>query len=172
MSLAVLPFRTIGGGGGEKLFGEGLTEDLVTALSSVPDIQVIAGAADESEDRQDLGRRLNSRYVFEGSIRATPDKLRITAQLTDTRTGFNLWGGRYDRTPTDALALQAEVSAKIVATLSEKFERIRQNQREGAAGSDPLDVAIAALAGIGRIVESAITMPGDLIDRLGGGETP
>jgi adenylate cyclase len=173
MSLAVLPFRTIGGGNGERLFGEGLTEDLVTALSSVPDIRVIArAAADDSEDRQDLGRRLNSRFVFEGRIRATPDKLRITAQLTDTRTGFNLWGGRYDRSPTDVLALQAEVSAKIVATLSEKFDRIREDQRDVAAGSDPIDVVFAALSGIGEVVESAITMPGDLIDRIGGGGKP
>ncbi len=70
------------------------------------------------------------------------------------------------------MALQAEVSAKIVATLSDKFDRIREDQRDVAAGSDPVDVVFATLAGIGQVVESAITMPGDLIDRIGGGGKP
>jgi len=167
MTLAVLPFRTIGGGNGEKVFGEGLTEELVTALSSVLDMRIVTAAA-ASEDRKGIGKRLNSRYVFEGSIGATPKKLRITARLTDTRTGFNLWGGRYDRAPTDTLALQAEVSAKIVATLSDKFERIRRDQREIAVERGPLDITFAAFANLGQVVKQAITMPGDMIDCLSG----
>ena len=108
--------------------------------------------------------------MFEGSVRATAARLRITAQLIDARTGFNLWGGgRYDRAFSDTLALQAEVSAKIVATLAETLTRLQREQEALAAGREPLDYVLAALEPVGRIAELATTLHGELLDWLGGG---
>ena len=106
-SLTVLPFRTIGGGPEQEVFSEGLTEDLITALSSDLGFRVVAGAKPgDGKGAPNNGRPAKTRYVFEGSVRGSK-RLRITAHLIDSRTGFNLWGGRYDRTLTDSLALQA-----------------------------------------------------------------
>jgi hypothetical protein len=70
------------------------------------------------------------------------------------------------------LVLQAELSAKIVSTLSDKLDRIRREQRDRATAAGPVDIAMTAFAGLGQVVEQAITMPGDLIARLIGGTDP
>jgi TolB-like protein len=148
-SLAVLPFTAIGGGDAQKAFGAGLTADLITSLSSKPDIRVLTGGGK-------AGAKSSAQYLFEGSVRGT-DKIRITAQLIDARTGFHLWGGRYDRVLTDPLEQQAEVSAKIVATLNEKLTAMRRAQAESETGSsEGGGVLMTGLAFIGRVAEAAI----------------
>ena len=160
-----MPFRAIGDAAGQRIFSEGLTEDPVTALTGGSDIRVITGNP----------RGGQARYLFEGSVRGGT-KLRITAQLIDTRTGFHLWGGRYDRTlsdpqtgaAADLLAHQSEISAKIVKTLTEKLALIRAQQREQAEGAGVLSILFSGLEMIGRVLEETIDMPGDLYDRLRG----
>lgn len=146
-SLAVLPFTAIGGGAAQKAFGAGLTADLITSLSSKPGIRVFTGGATARA-------KTGAQYLFEGSVRGT-EKIRITAQLIDAKTGFHLWGGRYDRVLTDPLEQQAEVSAKIVATLNEKLTAMRRQQTEGKTGSGN-GVLMTGLALIGRVAEEAI----------------
>ena len=152
-SLAVLPFHALDGTDAQKSFGAGLTEDLITSLTSKPGIRVLAASSG--------GKRPNAQYYFEGSVRGS-GKIRITAQLIDARTGFHLWGGRYDRMFTDPLELQAEVSAKIVATLDEKLAAIRDARQPGAS-EDSSGIMLAGLEFIGRVAEEAIALLGAVI---------
>ena len=169
-SLAVMPFRTIGGGPDHEVFSQGLTEELMAALSTDDGLRVIAGVArpkGEAADPRAQARALNARYVFDGSVRGSA-RLRITAQLIDARTGFLLWGGRYDRAFADALALQAEVSVKIVTTLAEKLDRIRRQQDVAAADRGPFEYMLVALEPVGRVAEEAVALSGDLLTWLEG----
>ena len=152
-SLAVLPFHALDGTDAQKSFGAGLTEDLITSLTSKPGIRVLAASSG--------GKRPNAQYYFEGSVRGS-GKIRITAQLIDARTGFHLWGGRYDRMLTDPLELQAEVSAKIVATLDEKLAAIRDARQPGAS-EDSSGIMLTGLEFIGRVAEEAIALLGAVI---------
>jgi TolB-like protein/class 3 adenylate cyclase/Tfp pilus assembly protein PilF len=121
-SLAILPFANMSGDPEQEYFSDGITEDLTTDLSGVPDLFVIArNSAFVYKGRavsvEDVGRELGVRYVLEGSVRKAGDRVRITAQLIDATTGFHLWSQRYDRELADIFALQSEISEQILATL-------------------------------------------------------
>ncbi len=125
-SLAVLPFVNMSGDPEQEYFSDGLTEDLITDLSKISGVFVIArnsvftykGKAVKVED---VGRELGVRNVLEGSVRKAGDRVRITAQLVDAKTGGHLWAERYDRDLRDIFALQDEVTQKIVAALAVKL---------------------------------------------------
>jgi len=151
-SLAVMPFTAIGGGDTQKAFGAGLTADLITSLSSKPGIRVLTGGGKAGAG---TNAKASAQYLFEGSVRGT-EKIRITDQLIDAKTGFHLWGGRYDRVLSDPLEQQAEVSAKIVATLNEKLTAMRRQQAEGNTGGGGGGVLMTGLAYIGRVAEEAV----------------
>jgi TolB-like protein len=154
-SLAVLPFNAIDGSAVQKSFGAGLTEDLITSLSSRPGIRVLAGSGGSG--------RSKAQYFIEGSVRGS-GKIRITAQLIDAKTGYHLWGGRYDRVLSDPLEQQAEVSAKIVATLDEKLAAISAARRGGE--DEGGGMLLAGLEFIGRVAEEAIALLGTVIGCL------
>jgi len=163
-SLTVNEFRTIGEQASNRGFSEGLTEDLITALSSNPNLRVISGRA-ALEGIQPPSERRQKRYILEGTVRGGVT-IRITAQLVDAETGVHLWGGRYDRLLADPLTQQGEVSAKIVATLSEKFAQMEQDQAE--AGGTIMSGTSAVLELLGRMAEGAVTLPGNVFARLFG----
>jgi TolB-like protein/rhodanese-related sulfurtransferase/Flp pilus assembly protein TadD len=120
--LAVLPFDNIGGVADETYFADGITEDLITDLSRIPGLLVIArnsvwnyrSPVDLRKAASDLG----ARYILEGSVRRGDDALRINAQLIDSRTGTHLWAERYDGSLGDVFALQDQVIARIVSALA------------------------------------------------------
>jgi adenylate cyclase len=121
-SIAVLPFLNMSEDPEQEYFSDGMTEDLITDLSTLSGLFVIArnsvftykGKAVKVED---VGRELGVRYVLEGSVRKADSRVRITAQLVDTTTGHHLWAERYDRDLKDIFALQDEITQKIVTTL-------------------------------------------------------
>jgi len=125
-SIAVLPFTNISGDPEQGYFSDGITEDLITDLSKISGLFVIArnsvftykGRAVKIEE---VGRELGVRYVLEGSVRKANDRVRITAQLVDATTEGHLWAERYDRDLKDIFALQDEVTHKIVAALAVKL---------------------------------------------------
>ena len=122
-SIAVLPFANISGDPEQEYFSDGMTEDLITDLSKISGLFVIARNSVFTYKRkavkvEDVRRELGVRYVLEGSVRKTGDLVRITAQLVDTKTGGHLWAERYDRDLRDIFALQDEVTQKIVAALA------------------------------------------------------
>jgi adenylate cyclase len=122
-SIAVLAFTNMSGDPGQEYFSDGITEDIITALSRFSALFVIARNSSfqykgRSPDIRQVGRELGVRYVLEGSIRRAGDRIRINAQLIDAVTGAHRWGERYDRELKDVFAVQDEVSRTIVAMLA------------------------------------------------------
>ena len=125
-SIAVLPFVNMSGDPKQEFFSDGLTEDLITALSKVPNIFVVARNSTFTYKGkpvrvQQVAEDLGVRYVLEGSIQKAGDRVRITAQLIDAITGRHLWAERYDRDLKDIFALQDEITVKILNALRVKL---------------------------------------------------
>ena len=121
-SIAVLPLDNMSGDPDQDYFADGITEDIITTLSKVPDLFVIARnstftykgtATDVKQVAEDLGVR----YVVEGSVRKSGQRVRITAQLIDAATGHHRWAERYDRDLSDIFALQDEITREIVTAV-------------------------------------------------------
>ena len=125
-SIAVLPFVNISAEPEQEYFTDGITEEIITALSKVPRLFVIARNSTfaykgKSVEVQQVGRELGVRYVLEGSVRKAGDRVRITAQLVDATTGGHLWSERYDRDLKDIFALQDEITIKILTNVRVKL---------------------------------------------------
>ncbi|HEY7687795.1 MAG TPA: BTAD domain-containing putative transcriptional regulator, partial [Dongiaceae bacterium] len=121
-SVAVLPFVNIAGDPEQDYFADGLTEDLITDLSQVSSLFVVARHTVYAYKGQDLSveqaaREMKVRYVLEGSVRQEDRRMRVAVRLVDTGTGDHLWSNRYDRDIDDVFALQDEISKSIVDTL-------------------------------------------------------
>jgi TolB-like protein len=125
-SLAVLPFENMSGEAEQEFFADGIAEDILTTLSKVSDLVVMARNSTfvykgRAVDIRQVGRDLGVRYVLEGSVRKGGNRVRITAQLIDTRSGDHVWAERYDRTLDDIFAVQDEITREIVVALSVKL---------------------------------------------------
>ena len=121
-SIAVLPFVNMSGDPEQEYFSDGITEDIITDLSKVGGLLVIARNSSftykgKTVDIRVVGRDLGVRSVLEGSIRRAGNRVRITAQLIDASNGGHLWAERYDRDLTDIFAVQDEVTRQIVGAL-------------------------------------------------------
>jgi adenylate cyclase len=142
-SIAVLPFANMSGDPEQEFFADGMTEDLITDLSKVSGMFVIARNSSfsykgRSVKVQEIGRDLGVRFVLEGSIRKAGNRVRITAQLIDAGNGGHLWAERFDRDLTDIFAMQDEVVEKIVGALAVRLtqgeeERLRRRGTENVA---------------------------------------
>ena len=122
LSIAVLPFVNMTGDREQDYFSDGITEDIMTELSRFAVLQVIARHSSfalkgEKADVQSLGHRLGAQYVAEGSVRRAGNRVRITAQLSETESGTQIWAERFDRELEDIFALQDEVTRAIVGVL-------------------------------------------------------
>ncbi len=121
-SLAVLPFTNMSGDPENEFFADGITEEILIALSAVPDLHVAGRASSfsfkgKALDVQSVGQRLRVRTVLEGSVRRAGTRVRIAAQLSDATDGFQLWSERYDRDIADVFAVQEEIAAAIAGKL-------------------------------------------------------
>lgn len=121
-SIAVLLFRTVGGGAESEYFSEGMTEDVIAALSAVPGLRVAARTSSfsfrgKSDDVRKIGSDLGVATVLDGSVRTAGQRLRVTAQLIDVASGYNLWSERWDRDLADVFAVQDELARAIANTL-------------------------------------------------------
>ena len=127
-SIAVLPFQNMSGDPEQEYFSDGMTEDLITDLSKVSGLFVIARNSSfaykgRSVKVQEIGRDLGVRFVLEGSVRKAGNRVRITAQLIDASNGGHLWAERFDRDLTDIFSTQDEVVEKIVGMLAVTLTR-------------------------------------------------
>jgi len=125
-SIAVLPFNNMSGDPEQEYFSDGITEEIITALSKVPQLFVIARNSTftykgKSVNVQQVSRELGVQYVLEGSVRKAGDRVRITAQIVDATTGGHLWSERYDRDLKDIFALQDEITMKILTAVRVKL---------------------------------------------------
>jgi TolB-like protein/DNA-binding winged helix-turn-helix (wHTH) protein/Tfp pilus assembly protein PilF len=132
-SVVVLPFANLSGDPEQDYFADGLTEDITTALSLWHSFPVIArGSAfaykGQSPDLRKVGKDLGARYVVEGSVRKSGNRVRITAQLIDTESGHQVWAGRYDRELTDIFALQDEITERIAAIVEPAIASSERNR--------------------------------------------
>jgi adenylate cyclase len=136
-SIAVLPFANISGATEQDYFADGLTEDLITALTKFRWFFVIArNSSFAYKDRpatvQQVGRELGVRYVLEGSTRKAGDRVRVTAQLVEAETGRHVWAERYDRDLADLFALQDEIAERVAGAIEPemlKTETLRARRK-------------------------------------------
>ncbi len=136
-SIAVLPFTNMSGDPEQEYFSDGMTEDLITDLSQVSGLFVIARNSvftykGRPVDVARVAAELGVRYVLEGSVRKADGRVRINAQLIDAATGGHIWAERFDREVEDVFALQDEVTAKIVSALK---VRLTDRERRSLAGT-------------------------------------
>jgi adenylate cyclase len=137
-AIAVLPFDNLSGDPEQEYFADGIAEDLITRLSSSRFFPVIARNSSftykgQAVDVQQVGRDLGARYVVEGSVRKSGDRVRISAQLIDAATGAHLWAETYDRQLRDIFAVQDEITQAIVGSLGPAVfhaERARAVRKE------------------------------------------
>ena len=121
-SIAVLPFVNMSDDPEQEYFSDGITEEIITGLSKVPHLIVIARNSSFTYKRkpvkvQQVGRELGVRYVLEGSVRRAADRVRITVQLVDATTGHHLWAERYDRFLKDIFAIQDEITVNVMRAM-------------------------------------------------------
>jgi TolB-like protein/Flp pilus assembly protein TadD len=125
-SIAVLPFTNMSGDPKQEFLSDGITESIITALSNVPRLFVIARNSTftykgKSVKVKQVSEDLGVRYVLEGSVQRSGDRIRINAQMVDALTGHHLWAEKYDRDLKDFFALQDEITMKIVTGLRVKL---------------------------------------------------
>ncbi len=132
-SIAVLPFTNISGDAEQEYFADGMTDDLITDLSKVGGLFVIASNSmftykGRAVTVQQVAEELGIRYVLEGSVRRAGSQVRINAQLIDAATGGHLWAERYDGKMDDVFALQDRITTKIVSALAVQLRPGKENQ--------------------------------------------
>ena len=142
-SIAVLPFANMSGDPDQEFFADGLTEDIITALSRFREFLVISRNSTfvykgKAVNVQEVSKALDVHYVVEGSVRKVGNRVRITVQLIDAPRDRHIWAERYDRELQDIFAIQDEVTSSIVATLSGRveaaaYQQIKRNPTENMA---------------------------------------
>jgi adenylate cyclase len=125
-SMAVLAFDNMSGDPKQEYFSDGITEEIISGLSKIPELFVIARNSSfafkgKPVRVKEVGRQLGVRYVLEGSVRKEEGRVRITCQLIDAQTGGHVWSDRYDRDLKDVLALQDEITTKVMVALRVKL---------------------------------------------------
>jgi adenylate cyclase len=171
-SIAVLPFVNMSGDAEQEYFADGISEDIITGLSRLHWLFVIARNSTfaykgEAIDVRKLARELGVRYVLEGSVRRAGNRIRITGQLIDGETGNHLWAEKYDRNLEDVFEIQDEITQNIVGALEPQMvvaEDIR-SRRKNVQNLDAWDLVIQALARIGEFSERASEEAIELLDR-------
>ena len=131
--MAVLPFDNLTRDPEQEYFSDGLTEDIITALSHWRTFPVIArNSTFTYKGRpvkvQEVAEELGARYVIEGSVRKGGERVRITVQLIDAESGHHVWAERYDRNIDDIFALQDEITERIAATVEPELERAERRR--------------------------------------------
>jgi adenylate cyclase len=132
-TVAVLPFANMSGDPEQEFFADGLTEDILTELSRRRELFVISRTSTfvykgQAGNLREIAQKLGARYLIEGSVRKSGDRLRVTVQLIDTASDAHIWAERYDRKLDDVFAIQDEITSAIVATLPGRLEAAQHDQ--------------------------------------------
>ncbi|MBT3360645.1 MAG: adenylate/guanylate cyclase domain-containing protein [Rhodospirillales bacterium] len=166
-SVAVAPFRVIGGGTEPFAFSDGLTIDLVTELSKQTELRIVAPPAGAAAGPSNDPVAAKARYRVEGSVRQAEGRVRITAQLVGVEKGFHLWGARFDREFKDTLAVQEDVAKKIVAALAARLTEAEAERVE--TGVTPMGLLVTGMEQLGRLGEGAVSAQSSVFEWLLGG---
>ena len=157
-AIAVLPFINMSGDPEQEYFSDGISEDIITALSKLRWFFVIARNSSfiykgKAVHMKEVGRELGVGYVIEGSVRKSGDRVRITVQLNDVATGSHIWAERYDRGIADVFAMQDEITEAIVAAIEPQVyaaENFRA-KRKSPDSMDAWDLVMRALSHYWRV---------------------
>ena len=162
-SIAALPFLNLSGEPDQEYFTDGVVEDIISALSRIRWLFVIARNSSftykgRAVDVKQVGRELGVRYVLEGSVRKAANRVRITGQLIDATTGGHLWAERFDSTLDDIFELQDEVAASVVGAIAPQLERaeIQRARRKPTDSLDAHDYYLRGMANLHRGTRESI----------------
>jgi adenylate cyclase len=154
-SIAVLAFENMSGDPDQEYFADGMVEEIITALSRMRWLFVIARNSSfaykgRSIDVKQIGQELGVRYILEGSVRKAGSRVRITGQLIDAATGAHLWADRFDGGLDDIFDLQDQVTASVVGAIAPKLElaEIERSRRKPTENLDAYDHYLRGLAGV------------------------
>jgi TolB-like protein/class 3 adenylate cyclase len=154
-SIAVLPFVNMSGDPEQEYFADGIVEEIITALSHMHWLSVIARNSSftykgKNVDVKQVGREMSVRYVLEGSVRKAGNRVRITGQLIDTSTGAHLWADRFDGGLEDIFDLQDQVTASVVSAIAPKLEQaeIERAKRKPTESLDAYDYFLRGMASL------------------------
>jgi adenylate cyclase len=155
-TVAVLPFLTLNAESAADYFGDGLTEDIISALGRFSELAVLARNAvfpykGTKLKIEELGRALGARYLIEGSVRRSADRIRVSVQLADATNGILLWSTQYDIEPKDIFSIQDDITRQITGALAVKLTKLEQAR---AAAKPPNDLAAYELVLRGRALMS------------------
>lgn len=152
-SIAVLPFQNMSGDPEQEYFADGIVEEIITALSHFQNLFVIARNSSftyksRAVDVKQVSRELGVRYVLEGSVRKSVNRVRITGQLIDASTGAHLWADRFDGGMEDIFALQDQVTESVVGAIAPKLEKaeIERAKRKPTESLDAYDYFLHGMA--------------------------
>src|SRR5262245_2850248 len=152
-SIAILPFQNMSGDLEQEYFADGIVEDITSALCRLRWLFVIARNSsftykNRAVDVRQVGLELGVRYVLEGSVRRTSERIRITGQLIDASTGIHLWGDRFDGDIEDLFDLQDRLTARIVGSIAPKLEQaeVDRANRKPTENLDAYDCFLRGLA--------------------------
>jgi len=159
-SVAVLPFQNLSGDPQNEYFSDGTTEEIITKLSSIKNLEVTSRTSvtrfkGTQKDVKEIGRELGVRYILEGSVRKAENRVRITAQLIDSTTGFHLWAQDFDRDLKDVFSVQEETALKIADALKlhltpQEEQAVRRRYTQNVQAYDALLRGKAAAAEFDR----------------------
>ncbi|MEP2533635.1 adenylate/guanylate cyclase domain-containing protein [Shimia sp.] len=156
-SVAVLPFKNISSDTEQDYFADGIVEEIITALSGFPGMIVIARNSSfsfkgQSIDVRRIGQELNARYILEGSVRKSGERLRIMAQLADAETGVQLWANRFDGVLEDVFDLQDAISEAVVGAIAPEIQNaeIVREMRKAPKNLDSYDCYLRGLNDVHR----------------------
>jgi adenylate cyclase len=172
-SIAVLPFQNMSGDAEQEYFSDGITEDIITDLSKLSGLMVIARNSTFTYkggpvDVRQIGREFGVSHVLEGSVRRAGGRVRITAQLLESATGHHVWAERYDRNLEDIFAVQDEITREIVAALDVKLLRGEQAKawRRSLRHPEALDSYYRGLDYLNRITREANAQAGECFEQV------
>jgi TolB-like protein/Tfp pilus assembly protein PilF len=157
-SIAVLPFENLSGDREQEYFADGMVAEIITALSRMRWLFVIARNSSfayrgRAVDMKQIGRELGVRYILEGSVRKSGNKMRIAGQLIDTSTGAHLWADRFDGEFHDIFEVQDQVATSVVGAITPRLEEaeIERAKRKPTENLDAYDYYLRGLAIVGRL---------------------
>ena len=145
LSMVVLPFANLGGGAEQDHFADGVTESLTTDLSRIRGAFVIGRNTaftykGNAVDLKQIGRELNVRYVLEGSVQRSGDRMRVNVQLIDAETGNHLWAERFDKPLADLFDMQDEIVARLAGALNTELVAAEARRAEKVSSPDSVDL--------------------------------
>jgi adenylate cyclase len=171
-SIVVLPFQNMSGDPEQDYFADGMVEDITTGLSRIKWLFVIARNSSftykgKAVDVRQVGRELGVRYVLEGGVRKTGNRVRITAQLIEAETGAHLWADRFDGALEDVFDLQDQITERVVGIVEPSLKRseIERSRRKPPENLDAYDLYLRALPHMASVMPADARLAAGFLER-------